>query len=700
MRRDDLFERSPFIGRLTELGSLRDSWQKAVSGERQVVFVSGEPGIGKTRLVSQLAEQVRAENGSVLVGRCDEEALVFYQPFIEALRGHLSQSPDDFSAPQVSSLVSDLARLLPELGTRRRVLETSFRGDPEAERYRLFEAIASFLAAISEIRPTLIILDDLQWADRASLLLLKHVIRSPRKARLLLLGTYRDTDLSRGNPLTDLLADLRRDRAFQRTALIGLTQEELSDLVEAWVGVRPSDSFVTALHMETEGNPFFAEEVLEHLMETREAAGISPWVQGTIAGDFGIPDGLREVIGRRLSRLAPTTNQMLTAASVLGKDFDAAVVQHLANLEDDTLLNALDEALRSRLILEQGPAQRPSYSFSHSLVRQTLYEELNLPRRQRLHLRAAEAIEAVHGQHATTGHIAALATHYRNAGAVADPEKAISYSVRAAEAATAVFAWEEAVAHYEGVLQVLELTSSEDARRCDFLLALGWTLMPPGETQRVIESVAPEAMAIAESLDDANRAAAACRLATEAFHRAGARMATLTDQWQRWAEAYERYAGADTIDRVRLDLDYAESFHMSGRESEAWNKRVAALELARRLNAHDETLLAAGFSMYYTQSPAARGSAAGRCQGGGRMEHRRGERQDAGYFLSLLGLGLLGLGRAGQCFGGPRPAKAATHEVPGPVRNGVRRLCGRGHGGAAGPARGRGNSGARDAHAQ
>ncbi len=187
---------------------------------------------------------------------------------------------------------------------------------------------------------------------------------------------------------------------------------------------------------------------------------------------------------------------------------------------------------------------------------------------------------------------------------MADPEKAISYSTRAAEAATAVFAWEEAVAHYEGILQVLELAPSEDARRCDFLLALGWTLMPPGETQRVIESIAPEAMAIAESVGDANRAAAACRLATEAFHRAGARMMTLTDAVAALGGGLRALCRSPTsIDRVRLDVDYAESFHMSGRESEAWSKRVAAHTLAQRLNAPNELLLAAGFSMYYTQSP-------------------------------------------------------------------------------------------------
>ena len=216
---------------------------------------------------------------------------------------------------------------------------------------------------------------------------------------------------------------------------------------------------------------------------------------------------------------------------------------------------------------------------------------------------ATEAIEAVHAQRETSNHVAALATHYRNAGAIADAEKAISYSVRAADAATSVFAWEEAVAHYEGVLQILEHTSEDAGRRCDFLLSLGWTLMPPGETNRVIEAVAPEALAIAEEMDDSNRAAAACRLAMEAFHRAGARMMTLTNRWQGWAEAYERYAGLRTIDRVRLDVDYAESFHMSGKESEAWSRRVAALELAKQLKTHDESLLAAGFAMCYTQSP-------------------------------------------------------------------------------------------------
>ena len=602
MRHVDLSGRSPFIGRLAELRSLKDSWAKAVAGERQVVFVSGEPGIGKTRLVNELAEQVHAEDGAVLIGRCDEDALVVYQPFIEALRGHLARTPEDFSTTELSPFVADLARLLPELGTRRRVLEARFSGDPEAERYRLFEAVTSFLAFTSHTRPALMILDDLQWADSASLLLLKHLIRSPLKARLLVVGTYRDTDLRRGNPLTDLLADLRRERAFQRTVLAGLTSEELNDLVEAWVGTRPSSHFVDALYTETEGNPFFAEEVLEHLLETHDASQNSLWTQDRFA-DFSIPDGLREVIGRRLSRLAATTNELLTAASVLGMEFEVRVVQYLSGLDDEALLNALDEALRSRLILERGSTQQPRYAFGHSLVRQTLYEELNLPRRQRFHLRAAEAIEAVFVDHPTSEHVAALATHYRNAGAVADPEKAIGYSVRAAEAATSVFAWDEAVAHYEGVLQALELTSAEEARRCDFLLSLGWTLMPTGKTQRVIDSVAPEAMAIAEGMGDAARAAAACRLATEAFHRAGARMLTLTDQWRRWAEAYERYAGEETIDRVRLELDQAESLHMSGKESSAWDRRMAALQLAKRLNARNESLMAAGFAMYYTQSP-------------------------------------------------------------------------------------------------
>ncbi len=193
-------------------------------GERQVVFVSGEPGIGKTRLVSELAELVRSENGSVLTGRCDEEALIVYQPFIEALRSHFDQSPDDFSDTRGQPVGFRLGA--PLAGAEH---PPAFAGNAASEATPKQNATVCSRPwlrsspTVSESRPTLLILDDLQWADRASLLLLKHVIRSPRKARLLLLGTYRDTDLRRGHPLTDLLADLRRDRAFQRTALTGLT---------------------------------------------------------------------------------------------------------------------------------------------------------------------------------------------------------------------------------------------------------------------------------------------------------------------------------------------------------------------------------------------------------------------------------------------------------------------------------------------
>lgn len=220
--RTDLPGRSPFVGRNEELKHLRAAWERAVQGERQIVFISGEPGIGKTRLALELAEHIREQHASVLLGRCDEEALIAYQPFVEALRGQFARSPEDFSNARLGSLVADLARLLPELSTRRRLLESRARGDPEAERYRLFEAVAAFLEGVAQDRPTLLVLDDLQWADHASLLLLRHVIRSPRSARLLLLGTYRDTDLRRGHPLTHLLADLRRARAFQRTVMAGL----------------------------------------------------------------------------------------------------------------------------------------------------------------------------------------------------------------------------------------------------------------------------------------------------------------------------------------------------------------------------------------------------------------------------------------------------------------------------------------------
>jgi hypothetical protein len=324
----------------------------------------------------------------------------------------------------------------------------------------------------------MLILDDLHWADAPSLRLLQHLSRRLADSRLLVVGTYRDVELSRRHPLAEALVELRRDQSFQRIVLRGLSLSEVQDFLEGITErpLEPSEQpLVAAFYGETEGNPYFLEEVARHLLET----GGAFWEGGRWKVDLGsveslaIPESIRELIGRRLSHLSEAGNDVLTRAAVLGAQFDFALLEHMTGLDEDALLAALEEALAAQLI-EQASTQHGHalYRFAHAVIQQSLYEGLSLPRRQRLHRRAAEAIEAVYARNLDP-HLPALALHTRQAGDAANPARAVEYSVRAGEAAQRVFAFEDAARHWEAALDLLEDRGGEAATRAALLARLG-----------------------------------------------------------------------------------------------------------------------------------------------------------------------------------------------------------------------------------
>jgi class 3 adenylate cyclase len=496
-----------FVGRDGELDRLGQLWKEAAAGERRVAFLAGEPGVGKTRLAAELATRVHDEGATVLAGRCDEDLGVPYQPFVEALRHFADHAPD--LEQRLGRYGGELARLVPELGDRVPGLSAPIRSDPEMERYRLFDAIAAWLTATSREEPLLLVLDDLQWAAKPTLLLLRHIVRVG-DGRILVLGTYRDTELTHDHPLVEVVADLRRQGGVDRLSLAGLDDVGVAAFVEQAAGAALDEAglaLARAVHEETEGNPFFVREVLRHLAETgaieREEGS---WTTRRPIDQLGIPEGVRDVVGRRLARLSGDTNQALRVAAVAGPAFELSVVQAAGDLSEETLLAAIEEAAEARLVTEVSATR---FRFAHALVRTTLYESLTTARQVNLHRKTAEAIETIHAR-ALDDYVPSLAHHWAKASApVADVTRAVEYAQRAGDRALAQLANDEAAKYYASGLDLLDVgeADADDPRRLELLIGRGEAqrrASDPGYRQTLLD-----AARLAAQLDDASALARA-----------------------------------------------------------------------------------------------------------------------------------------------------------------------------------------------
>lgn len=468
-----------FAGRVAERDALAERWKAAAAGESGVVLVSGEPGVGKTRLVSELAATAHDRGATVLFGRCEDELEVAFRPWADAV-GHLvAHLPEPVLQAHQGSWGGALAPMVPSLA-----VPGERSADRDTERLRLFGATVDLLERAGREAPVLLVLDDLHWADESSLLLLRHVVRHLGDARLLVVGTFRDTDVARTHPLAATLADLRREATVERVDLGGLDQGEVAELVSGAAGgaadLDDVERLAGMLWDETEGNPFFIGEVLRHLVESGALLQRDGRWEGddSLISRVGLPEGVREVVGRRLSDLPERTNEILRVAAVVGSRFDGVVVAEVLDGDADEVVAALAEVVDRRLVAEDSEVL-DRFRFEHALVRQTLVEELGTGRRVRLHHRIALALEE-RGAPA-----AELAHHFGEAAARADAEKAVAWASRAADEAEERLAFEQAVRFRAQAAESAELVDDLDAAdRVELLLALGEARNRAGDALR------------------------------------------------------------------------------------------------------------------------------------------------------------------------------------------------------------------------
>jgi DNA-binding SARP family transcriptional activator len=483
--------RMELVGRERELAEFDRLWAAIHEGDGElpagrVGLVAGEPGVGKTRLLGELARRVHARGAVVLAGRCTQEALAPYQPFVEALRHYAAQAPEDHLRATAADHGAELARLLPELRRRLGRLPPPAPAEPEFERYRLFEAVAGVLAEIAASTPLLVVLDDLHWADRPTLLLLHHLARAPGHARVPILGAYRVSEAER-EPLRGALSELRHERVVTEFRLVGLSTPETAKLVRARTGILPPLALARALQEQTEGNPLFVLQIIRRLLQ----AGVELATAGLAElRSLGLPDDLKRTIAQRLAGLGRETEEWLRAAAVIGRDFDAALLERVTAIGDEQFFSALEDSLKAGVIVPQ-PGNRSrvdayGYRFSHPLIRETLYEDIPGPRRARLHKRVAEAIEGL--QRSAAGvppegpRVAMLAQHFARSPDPNDAPKAIRYARLAGERATDMLAYEEAAEHYARALELQERFEPDDPRlRLELLLALSESFVRGGD---------------------------------------------------------------------------------------------------------------------------------------------------------------------------------------------------------------------------
>lgn len=465
----DQLARGQLIGRAAESKQLEQVWNAVQSSPSQVlthlVLLSGEPGVGKTRLAEYLMDRARRKGAVVLRGGCYEfEATTPYLPFVEMLRDWVPLQDPQTLRDLLGETAPEIAKLAPAIEAKLGAQPPSPTLSPSEDRLRLFDSLARLFQRLAVERGLLLFLDDLHWADQGTLNLLHYILRRLQQERVLVLAAYREVELARTHPLATALVEWNREHLATRVALKRLGPNDTAALLAALFGQESvSAEFGALVYRETEGNPFFIEEVIKALIEQGEIYREGESWQRKEMSDLVLPQSIKEAIGRRLNRLSEATVQVLHTAAALGKVFsfrELSAVMDGGAAQEDALLDALDEASDAQLLRAE---RDDHFAFTHDKIREVLYEELNAIRRRRLHQRIADGLYKLM-QSSAAGydgrvHAADLAYHFALAG---DWENARRFSLHAAEQAQVVFAYDEALQHLDRAREAAEALSEGD----------------------------------------------------------------------------------------------------------------------------------------------------------------------------------------------------------------------------------------------